>query len=203
MRARDVMSAPVLTVRPGTPVKRAAELLAGKGYTALPVVDEDDRLVGVVTEADVLRDRFPTDPRFRTDADDADRPLPATVAEVMTTPAVAMSAGTDAAVLARVMIADRRRCVPIVDGSRLVGVVTRRDLVRVLARPDNEVATDLRRRLALIGGPGRWTVRVAGGTAEITDRYDEAADRHVAKVLAEAVPGVVHANVHSEPENAV
>ncbi|SES40250.1 CBS domain-containing protein [Actinokineospora terrae] len=200
MRARDVMSAPVLTVGPGTPVSRAAELLVDKGYTALPVVDEDQRLIGIVTEADLLRGRFGAEPRVRTGDDPGP---PASVAEVMTTPAVAMSAGADAGVLARVMLDDRHRCVPIVDGSRLVGVVTRRDLVRVLARSDEEIAADLRRRLAVFGGPSRWTVRVALGTAEITDRYDEAADRHVARALAEAVPGVVRANVHSEPESAV
>ncbi|GAA3044231.1 CBS domain-containing protein [Actinokineospora globicatena] len=202
MRARDVMSAPVLTVGPDTPVTRAAELLVDKGYTALPVVDDDDRLIGIVTEADLLRGRFATDSRSRTGRR-ADPHLPTSVAEVMTTPAVAMSAGTDTGVLARVMVDDRRRCVPIVDGSRLVGVVTRRDLVRVLARSDEEVAADLRGRLAVLGGPSRWTVRVALGSAEITDRYDEPADRQVARVLAEAVPGVVRVNVHSEPESAV
>ncbi|PPK67234.1 CBS domain-containing protein [Actinokineospora auranticolor] len=202
MRAREIMSSPVLTVRPDTPVKRAAELLANHGYTALPVVDDEGDLVGMVTEADVVRDRFPADAR-RPDpgdgsGDGAGAVMPAaTVDQIMTSPAVAMSAGTDVAVLARVFTDDRRRCMPIVDGARLVGVVTRRDLVRVLARADGEIAADVRHRLAVFGGRDRWTVRVAGGTAYIADQYDDAGDRHVAKVLAEAVPGVVRAEVRS------
>ncbi len=63
MRARDIMSTPVTTVRPGTTVKEAAALLATNGFTALPVVDDGDRIIGIVTEADLVRDRVPRDPR--------------------------------------------------------------------------------------------------------------------------------------------
>ncbi|MCG8915560.1 CBS domain-containing protein [Actinokineospora sp. PR83] len=199
MRAQQVMSAPVVTVRPDDGVKRAAELLSRHGFTALPVVDEDDRLVGMVTEADLVRERFPADPRFRTaESDGAPRP-PGKVREVMTTPAVAMGAGTDVAVLARTMVDDRRRCVPIVSGSRVVGVVTRRDLVRLLARPDAEIAADVLHRLRDFGGAGRWRIAVDGGAVTITDSFApdqcDPTDGHVARVLAEAVPGVVHAEV--------
>src|SRR5438270_6785063 len=65
MRARDVMTSPAITVTPGTTVKEAATLLAVNGFTALPVLDDDDRLIGIVTEADLVRDRFPYDPRYR------------------------------------------------------------------------------------------------------------------------------------------
>ncbi|WP_018686826.1 CBS domain-containing protein [Actinokineospora enzanensis] len=202
MRAREIMSSPVLTVGPDTPVKKAAAMLSEHGYTALPVVDDGD-LVGMVTEADVLRDRFPADAGSRADlgdgsGDGAGTTVPAvTVGEIMTTPAVAMSAGTDAAVLARVFTDDRRRCLPIVDGSRLVGVVTRRDLVRVVARPDAEIAAEVLRTLAVFGGRERWAVRVVAGHARVVDQFDDAGDRHVAKVLAESVPGVARAEVRS------
>jgi CBS-domain-containing membrane protein len=57
MRARDIMTSPVITVRAGTTVQDAAALLAARGFTALPVLDDDDRLIGIVTEADLLRGR--------------------------------------------------------------------------------------------------------------------------------------------------
>ncbi|MGY6651549.1 CBS domain-containing protein [Amycolatopsis sp. TRM77291] len=74
MRARDLMSAPVVTVTPGTTAKHAAELLAERGFTALPVVDEDDRLIGIVTEADLIRNRFPHDVRSGTGHEARPRP---------------------------------------------------------------------------------------------------------------------------------
>ena len=201
MRARDVMSSPVITVTPETSVKEAANLLSANGFTALPVLDEDDRLIGIVTEADLVRDRFPRDPRYRhayfADVDgvpENGRPLPTRVGEVMTSPVTAMSATTDVVELVGVMLGDRVRSMPIVDGSRVVGIVTRRDLVRVLARDDKAIAVDVRHRLAKYGGPERWTVSVHDGEVEITDQFDNATDRHVATVLAEAVPGVVRAH---------
>jgi CBS domain-containing protein len=59
------MSTPVITVTPKTSVKQAAMLLSSHGFTALPVVDDDGRLIGIVTEADIVKDRFPRDPRYR------------------------------------------------------------------------------------------------------------------------------------------
>jgi len=124
-------------------------------------------------------------------------PLPQVVRDVMSAPVTVMGPSTDVTVLARAMLAGRHRFVPIVDGDALVGVVTRRDLVKVLARPDDEIARDVTRRLETYGGPGRWTVVVHDGEATVRDEFDDATDRHVALVLAEAVPGVVRASVHS------
>ncbi|SDC21412.1 CBS domain-containing protein [Actinokineospora iranica] len=197
MRARQIMSSPVVAVGPEDTVKHAAALLAEHGFTALPVT-EDDRLVGMVTEADIVRDRIPADARRGAAGPVA---APRTVAEVMTTPAVALSGGADVAMVARVMLDDRHRSMPIVDGGRVVGVITRRDLVRVLARSDAEIAADVRRHLARYGGPGRYTVEVRDGAATVLDPYDDPTDRHVARVLAEAVPGVVRAEVRTELEN--
>src|SRR5690606_40033330 len=68
-------------------------------------------------------------------------------------------------------------CVPIVDDDRLVGIVTRRDLLRVLRRTDREIAADLRRHLAMLGGPGRYTVSVREGEAIVIDQFDDPQDR--------------------------
>jgi len=188
------MSAPVVTVTPGTTAKHAAEVLAEKGFTALPVIDEDDRLIGIVTEADIIRNRFPHD--VRSGPDHETRPRPGvTVAQVMTTPATGMSAGADAAEVGRALLDGRIRAMPIVDGSRVVGILTRGDFVRAFARSDEAIATDVRHHLRIYGGPGRWTVEVRDGVARVGDTYDNDTDRHVAKLLAEAVPGVVEAKV--------
>ncbi|GAA2987609.1 CBS domain-containing protein [Actinokineospora diospyrosa] len=195
MRARQIMSTPVIAVSPEDTVKHAATLLARHGFTALPVVD-DDRLVGMVTEADVVRDRIPADARTR-GLDGAPTPPPRTVGAVMTTPAVGIGAGTDVAVVARTMLEDRSRCLPVVDGGQVVGVITRADLVRVLARADDRIAADVRRHLGTYGGPDRYTVAVRDGEATITDTFDDATEHHVARVLAEAVPGVVRAQVRA------
>ena len=78
MQARDVMTSDVVTVGPDTSAKYAAEIMAGRGFAALPVVDDEQRLVGIIAEADVLRGRLPADPRLhmRRGDDVADRPPP-------------------------------------------------------------------------------------------------------------------------------
>lgn len=199
MRACDIMTSPVITVLPETSIKEAAGILAAHGFTALPVVDRsvdgDDRLVGIVTEADLMRDRIPRDPRTRhlPTSKPAEGPVTTTVGEVMTTPVTAMAQGADVAELAAALLDAHQRSMPIVDGSRVVGIVTRRDIVKTVARDDATVATDVRRRLEIYGGEGRWQVDVHDGVATIGDQFDDESDRHVAKVLAEAVPGVVRA----------
>jgi CBS domain-containing protein len=194
MQARDIMSSPVISVTPDMTVKYAANLLSAHGFTALPVLDEDGRLIGVVTEADLVRDRFPRDARYRGD-DGPPEPPARTVGGVMTTPAVGMGAGTDVVDLVRVLLEDRIRSMPIVDGAHVVGVVTRRDLVRALARDDDVISADVRHQLSIYGGPARWTVEVRDGAVEVVDAFDDETDRHVATVLAQAVPGVTAVRV--------
>ncbi|TNC19629.1 CBS domain-containing protein [Amycolatopsis alkalitolerans] len=196
MRAQDVMSRPVVTVTPGTSAKHAARLLSEHTFTALPVVDDDDRLIGIVTEADLIGERFQQDPRCA--PEERVRVAPgATVGDVMSTPAQAMSPATDLTELARELLDTRIRAMPIVEGSRVVGIVTRGDIVRMFAREDAEIATDVRRHLAVYGGSDRWSVDVHDGVVHIVDEFDSETDRHVATVLAEAVPGVVSATAES------
>src|SRR5664279_1856619 len=59
MRAREIMTKSVLTVQPTATVGKASEMLTYRGFSALPVVDEEGALVGIVTEADLIRNRFP------------------------------------------------------------------------------------------------------------------------------------------------
>ncbi len=197
MHARDVMTTKVVTVHPWTSVTNASNLLIRNGYAALPVVDQDGQLSGIVTEADVIANRFPLPPAVGGD------PLgvaPArTVAEVMTSPVVGVSHDADIAVVAHEMMMHRRRCVPVIDGSALVGVITRRDLVRVLARSDQTIAMDVRTHLKYLGGPARWAIQVIDGEVLLTDTFGESSDRPVALALADAVPGVLGVSIRSQP----
>jgi len=199
MRAQDVMTSPVVTARPDQPVKEIAALLAKRGFTSAPVVDDDGHVIGMVTEADVLRDRIPVDARTRIWGDEVPDIHPAqTVAEVMSTPAVAITPGTDAAAIARMMLDDHVRAMPVVDGGRgVIGIVTRRDLLRAIATDDATVLTAVKSRLAAYGGGGRWSVTVHDGVVEIVDDFDDATDRHVAQVIAESVHGVAEVHVRS------
>ncbi|MER6663921.1 CBS domain-containing protein [Amycolatopsis japonica] len=200
MRARDLMTRPVLTVTPETTAKHAAGVLAEHGFTALPVVDDDDRLIGIVTEADLIRDRFPHD--IRSGDDSVVRVTPGTtVREVMTSPATGMGAGADLAEVGKALLDGKIRAMPIVDGARVIGILTRGDFVRAFARDDTAIAADVRHHLSVYGGSGRWTVDVTDGVCRIGDAYDDDTDRHVAKVIAEAVPGVVDAKVTYQEED--
>jgi CBS domain-containing protein len=118
LRVCDIMTgrAGLVTVTERTPTEQARQLLTHNRFTALPVVD-GDRLVGIVTEADLVRD--PLDAR-RT-------PPPDTVGAAMTTDVIAAAPGTPVAAL---LSDPGPRLVPVVDGDRLVGVISRSDLLR-------------------------------------------------------------------------
>jgi CBS domain-containing protein len=203
MRVQDAMTSAVLTAHADDAVKDAAALLARHGYTCLPVVDGDGDLIGVVTEADVVRDQLPHDPRSTILRDELTQPPPAaTVADVMTTDVRTVSPRDDVADVAKSMVGDKLRSIPVVDGGRLVGIITRRDVVRVVGRPDDEVAREIRRRLSLaFGADWRWQVEVERGSVQIADAMDDPADRHAVAVLAAAVPGVLHVEVGYRQED--
>ena len=192
MRARDIMTSPVIAVTPEVPVREAAALLVSHGFTAVPVVDDEERLIGIVTEADLVRGRYAEGVSGDT-----------VVGSVMTTPVFGMGPSVPVVLIARVMVDDRVRCVPIVDGSRLVGVVTRRDLVRALARTDEVIADDVRQRLAAYAGHGGWTVSVRDGEVVIDAAFPDERSALVAVALAEAVPGVAGARVRETTERIV
>jgi CBS domain-containing protein len=139
---RDVMTMRVVTVRSGDPVAVAAERMTRFGFSALPVVTSSSRLVGIVSLLDVLRLR----------QDGADRGVPVdenavAVDEIMTEDVLTMAATADAGVVAdRLRRNGGLRVLPVVDGGRLVGVVTRGDLLRRLL-----LGAPTRRRRGLFG----------------------------------------------------
>ena len=170
MQVRDVMTREVVTVGPDTSAKYAAEVMAGRGFAALPVVDDAEHLVGIVAEADVLQDRLPPDPRLhlRRDEEVPDHPPPLLVRGVMTVGVRTVDVGADVADLARLLVDGRLRSVPVLEHGRLVGIVSRRDLLAALVRPDDEIRGDLLRLVeGYTGEPGCWDVTVTEGVATI------------------------------------
>jgi CBS domain-containing protein len=199
MRARDVMSTFLITVRPDTSAKEAAELLVTNGITTLPVTDADGTLVGIVTDVDLIRDRIGVDPRSLVHADwpvhTATGPAPPTVGATMTTEVTVRGPNTDAAQLARDMLDNHLRAIPIVDGEKLVGIVTRHDLLRTIARDDKIIAQDVRSHLERGFRRGDWQATVTDGVVTLVDEYGDETDRHIATVIANAIPGVVDVKV--------
>ncbi|SER01045.1 CBS domain-containing protein [Lentzea xinjiangensis] len=204
MRTRDVMTTDVVVVGPDTPARDAARLLAERGFTALPVVDASGALVGVVTEAELLRNRLPQDPRWLVHGEpvEARRPPADAVAQVMTTPPVAVDPNTDLAEVAGLMLEQGVRSVPVVRDGRLAGIVTRRDMLRSITRADGVVEAEIRHRLGVAGGAQRWQVAVNGGRVSIVDKVGDATERHVAEVLVRAVAGVTDVRFTGEPVRA-
>ena len=179
MRTRDIMTSPVVTVAPDVILKDVAALLVERGINAVPVVDAGDRLCGIVSEADLLTLETP-----------ARGGQPHTAREVMSQSVYTLAEDTDAAAAARMMLRHGLRSVPVVAGERVVGIVARRDLLRLVARGDDEVRADLEARLrneiALLQ---RLRVEVAGGVVTVAGAGD--LGRQPVVGLARRVPGVV------------
>jgi CBS domain-containing protein len=197
MRARDVMTRTPVTVRPETPVREAAALLAEHRITSMPVVDDGGRVVGIVSEVDVLRDRMPHDPRSSV-AMSEDGPDPAdTVGQIMTDAVVCVPDFADMADVAAAMVESHLRAVPILSGGDLVGIVSRRDVLRTLLRDDTAIEADARERLTEYDPDASWHVSVTDGVVTVSAHLaDERAERLV-DALLRTVPGAVRVHVHS------
>jgi CBS domain-containing protein len=185
------MTSPAVTVTPRAHCKEAAALLVQHRISALPVVDGDGRLVGIVSEADLLPLETSPDPRSQaTPLPTRPMPLPRLVADVMTPEVYTVEEGTDLGVVAQRMLEAGVKRFPVVRGGRVVGVVSRHDLVKVLARSDADVEAGVRRTLADEGM--RLTtlgVAVRDGVVELTGA--DAQTLRLAEILARSVPGVL------------
>ncbi|HEY7007636.1 MAG TPA: CBS domain-containing protein [Jatrophihabitantaceae bacterium] len=197
MRASEIMSRDVVTVRPGTPVLEAVALLTEHHITSMPVLDDDHNVIGIVSELDLLRDRMPHDPRAHARPRHDDRPDPArTVRDVMTDFVMCTSENADAADLAELLVDNNVRALPILRGGDLVGIVSRRDVLRTLLRDDAAIRAEVQERLdAYAGEYGHWTVTVDAGVVSIHGHFDDDRQRHAVDALARTVPGVVRVHV--------
>jgi CBS domain-containing protein len=198
MRARDVMSSPVVTVAPNTRLKEAAMLLVRHGFNALPVVDEGE-LVGIVTEADLIPlEVFPDHRAHALRQPEPTGDPPRSIREVMTREVVALPEDADAADAARLMLRRGIKSIPIVSGRRVTGIVSRRDLLRVLARNDLAIRADVERLLAEELGDQPRGVEVTDGVVTLTG-FGDPGGRELAELLASTIPGVIRVRFAPAP----
>jgi CBS domain-containing protein len=157
MRAMDVMTPNVITVGPETSVQALAKLLLQHGISGVPVVDQQQRLVGIVTEGDLLhRAETGTDPRpvprlswwlnAIAKKDDLSRDYIKShgrkVKDIMTTDVVSVIATTQLADVAVLLETNRIKRVPVVQDGKMVGILSRANLVRALVAMKSETATN-------------------------------------------------------------
>lgn len=212
MRAADIMSKPVITVTPDTAVREAAALLAGHAISALPVLD-GERLVGILSEGDLVRrHEIGTDCALRGDpwwlrllrppsaTDDYVKSHAARVRDVMTRRVATVGANAPLWEIAELLETHRVKRLPVVAGERVVGIVSRSDLVKALAAaaPPAAPQGDEAMRAALLGELERqpwWrrglcsvTVKNAVVTYEGVMQFD--GEKEAARVAAESIPGV-------------
>jgi CBS domain-containing protein len=209
MKIKDVMTADVLTVREETPFKDVIDLLVEHRISGVPVVDADGRLRGLVTEADLMsKEAF--DLRGR-------RPLAAvaelisgasrwagkatglTAGDVMTDRVVVVEPSEDVRRAARRMLDVGVKRLPVVEGDRLVGIVSRQDLLRIFHRSDAEIIAELEwKMVSPLYAPEDHavTASVADGVVTLTGRVRTSGEVPVMVGLASDVPGVVHVASH-------
>jgi CBS domain-containing protein len=193
MRARDIMTSPVVVVDQNTPAEAAAELMTVKSVTALPVVESGGRLVGMVGESDLLWHRVPpeatADPHRYPDTDPTHRP--AMVVDVMSQYPVTTTPLADVAEVAELMLEHDVRSMPVLDGDAIVGIISRRDILRAMVRNDDTLCQDAQRRLdEYADGEPRWTVSVTRGVATVVGGFTDDNERAVVEILVRTVPGV-------------
>jgi CBS domain-containing protein len=213
MLAIDVMVRDVVTVHPDTDVAEAIKLLAEHDVSALPVVGADGRLAGMLSEADLIhRVEIGTQTRrpwwlesltgAGTLAAEFAKSHGKKVGEVMTAGVVAVGEQTPLAEIAALFERKRIKRVPVVRDGKLVGIVSRSNLIQALAsaigqgeehgEPDRRIREELLSRLA----EQEWTdfgdrnVTVSGGVVHPWGLVGSAAEHTALLALAESVPGV-------------
>jgi CBS domain-containing protein len=191
MLVQDVMSRPALTVGVDESVKGALRLMDRHHVTSLPVIDSQGLLVGIINEADVLRHRVAHDPRAHM-MPDPDPAAPAfSVAQVMSRPLTVEPRG-DLSEAVDLMTSSAVKSLPVVAEGRVVGVVSRSDVVHLLARQDDQIREDVVRLLTDAGL--HCGVEVLDGTVSLL-ALDDPRSAPAAKAVSASVGGVVAVQV--------
>jgi CBS domain-containing protein len=207
MRVHEVMTTEVATIGPDALLKEAAAELVRRRISGMPVVDADGSVVGVVSETDIVAKEGdeqrsggflqwfvdPGDPWL------ANRFDAVTVGEAMSAPARVIGADRPVAQAATLMLEESINRLPVVDAEgRLVGVVSRGDLVRAFARSDEEILREIEEdviRRVMWLSPSDVTVSVEDGIVTLKGEVASQADVELLPTFTRRVPGVV--DVHS------
>ena len=212
VRVGEVMTRDVVSVTPDTPLKDVAAALVERGVSGLPVCDADGSVVGVLSEADLLVKQGGAPERsgglFAWLVDTASAPDLAklrahTAGEAMTAPAITVESGAPVSEAARTMVSLGVNRLPVVENGRLVGIVTRADLVRLFTRSDEEIARDIRQDVVkrLWIAPERIEVEVEQGEVVLRGEAETEAEAELLLKRIPLVAGVV--GVRSELSWAV
>jgi CBS domain-containing protein len=198
-RVRDVMSTGVVTVGKTTSYKQVARLMTEHNVNALPVVIKNGHVVGVVSETDVLRKE---ERRFRRLVSglsgrarrERAKAKARTAAELMTSPVITTHPDASLAWAARLMSDHHIRRLPVLDApGALIGIVSRRDLLRVFLRPDAEIGAEVHGVLTgvLLEDPHSVQVQVRDGVVTLRGSLREPELIPAAVRLASDVDGAV------------
>jgi CBS domain-containing protein len=194
----DVMTTMVVAASPDTPYKQLVQLLAERRVSAVPVVDRSGHVVGVVSEADLLVKReyphglsealWPETRRRRVVRAKASG---AVAADLMTSPAITISRESTVVEAARLLHAKGVKRLPVEDAlGRLVGIVSRSDLLAAFLRPDEEIRREVEEDLIrhdLLMSPTRFHVGVRDGVVVLQGTCER---RGLIPILVRAVEGV-------------
>lgn len=184
-----------------------ARLLTEHRISGLPVLDEDDKVLGVISETDLMvrqagiRDPYETPRRFRFTGltrgarRQAAKGHARTAGQLMSVPPVTVHADVTIAEAARTMARSRVERLPVVDDEdRVVGIVTRRDLIQVFLQPDGvirrEVIDDVLVRTLWLG-PSTVEVAVYEGVVTLTGHVERRSEAEIAVSMTDRIDGVV------------
>jgi CBS domain-containing protein len=219
MRAMDVMTSEVVTVGENDSVTVVAKLMAERGISAVPVVDQDHRVIGMVSEGDLLH-RSETGTERRRSwwldmvastsqlAGDYIKSHSGLVKDVMTRDVISVSDTTPVADIAIVLETNRIKRVPVLRDGKLVGIVSRANLVRALAMTINEPSSteaddqSIRAKLLAELKAQRWAevspanVTVKDGVVHLWSSYLSDQEKRALVVAAENIPGVRRVEDH-------
>ncbi len=202
MQVKDVMTKQVVTVRPRTPLKDVARTMVARRVSGMPVVDDDGSVLGVVSEGDILvkeRGRPGTgsllDHLLEVNGHEVGKHEARDAADAMTSPPVTIRPDRPVAEAASLML---DRCVnrlPVIDKhGKLVGIVTRADLVRAFVREDDAIEHEIREDVilrTLWSTPERFRIDVDGGEVTIEGEVSDAESAEMLARFVERVPGVI------------
>jgi CBS domain-containing protein len=223
MRALDVMTTKVITVDENATVQAAAKLLSEHGISAVPVVDKDNRVVGMVSEGDLLHRAETGTERRRSwwlELLTSTNQLAAEyvkshsdkVRDVMTRDVISVTDATAVADIAILLETHRIKRVPVLHDGRLVGIVSRANLVRALAMTINEPPSGaeaddraIHDKLLAEVKAQRWAevspanITVKDGVVHLWSSYLSEQERRALVLLAESAPGVRRVEDHMRP----
>jgi CBS domain-containing protein len=197
----DVMTTKVVTVDEGASYRSVVDTLIENRVSAVPVVDAFLRVTGVVSEADLLRkieyagDEEPRMFEGRRRRGERSKALARTTANLMSAPAVTALTGASIPAAARRMDVEGVKRLPVVDElGRLIGIVTRGDLLKVHLRPDEDIHADIEAGVLhaiLAGRADEVTVTVEDGAVTLAGEVELQSTAYEAARLSRQVPGVV------------